>query len=621
MAKLENYTGSVELISGIKQKNNGDFPLMEAHAVQVDESGKRLDEALEDLESIDIDDDGNGNIKFDFTSGSGTGGSGTGGSGTGTGSEETDPTVPDWAKQPNKPTYTASEVGAELSGTAASKVNEHNASNTAHEDIRELIANLAELHNGGYVADLGYVTPQMFGAKGDGVTDDSNAFIGAKNNKNVFIPDGRYIIDNPITFDCDLWFAKGAILILSSKITINGSIHAGNDIIFNCDNENGIVECTFGDSEYNIGWFDGDSINEKWDVLRRGLMDNRPYKVVVPKAKKSLKGTVDCSVNKDGTYYAWKLTAPMYFNNKENLGTFTGLSVYATEEMDSALIFGNSSKTEGMSFSSIGVSGNNKVKNAILINACSHMNIPNISADGVENVLNCTGVSYSGDDGITDFNIGEIYASYISGTMLILKGTDIGNTRVTNFHVNTIFGERFTDANAKMVDIQNKSLSIYIDQVIYEAGNDTSKLNEAITIDSKTDAPYNIYFGLVRLESAEVGVHIIKGQFVHINEILTGTIDNYKAFVFEYAENCSVENVWSRNAGTLNENAIYCRINILGKNHSCVNNGKFNIINGVMLGGSMYGENMPIGTIAYREADNVLLIKTKSGLKTITNLS
>lgn len=25
---------------------------------------------------------------------------------------ETDPTVPDWAKQPNKPTYTASEVGA-----------------------------------------------------------------------------------------------------------------------------------------------------------------------------------------------------------------------------------------------------------------------------------------------------------------------------------------------------------------------------------------------------------------------------------------------------------------------------------------------------------------------------
>ena len=31
---------------------------------------------------------------------------------SGTGSEETDPTVPNWAKRPNKPTYTAYEVGA-----------------------------------------------------------------------------------------------------------------------------------------------------------------------------------------------------------------------------------------------------------------------------------------------------------------------------------------------------------------------------------------------------------------------------------------------------------------------------------------------------------------------------
>lgn len=54
MSKLNNFKGSIELISGITQKNNQDFPLIEAHAVQVDESGKRLDEALG---SISIDDD------------------------------------------------------------------------------------------------------------------------------------------------------------------------------------------------------------------------------------------------------------------------------------------------------------------------------------------------------------------------------------------------------------------------------------------------------------------------------------------------------------------------------------------------------------------------------------
>lgn len=49
MAKLLNYTGSVELADGVKPKNNGDFPLMEAHDIMVDNNGKRLDVALEEL--------------------------------------------------------------------------------------------------------------------------------------------------------------------------------------------------------------------------------------------------------------------------------------------------------------------------------------------------------------------------------------------------------------------------------------------------------------------------------------------------------------------------------------------------------------------------------------------
>lgn len=43
---LENYEGSISLISGIKQANNGTFPLVDASAVQVDNTDKRLDAAL-----------------------------------------------------------------------------------------------------------------------------------------------------------------------------------------------------------------------------------------------------------------------------------------------------------------------------------------------------------------------------------------------------------------------------------------------------------------------------------------------------------------------------------------------------------------------------------------------
>lgn len=50
---------------------------------------------------------------------------------------ETDPTVPAWAKEPRKPGYMASEVGAEPAGTAVNLVAAHNVSTTSHNDIRQ----------------------------------------------------------------------------------------------------------------------------------------------------------------------------------------------------------------------------------------------------------------------------------------------------------------------------------------------------------------------------------------------------------------------------------------------------------------------------------------------------
>lgn len=60
---------------------------------------------------------------------------------------ETDPTVPDWAKAAAKPGYTADEVGADPSGTAASQVSAHNTGTDTHSDIRLLIQGLTERLN------------------------------------------------------------------------------------------------------------------------------------------------------------------------------------------------------------------------------------------------------------------------------------------------------------------------------------------------------------------------------------------------------------------------------------------------------------------------------------------
>lgn len=47
---MGKYKGSIELISGLKQANDQDFPLMNASAIQVDDEGTRLDEALKNVD-------------------------------------------------------------------------------------------------------------------------------------------------------------------------------------------------------------------------------------------------------------------------------------------------------------------------------------------------------------------------------------------------------------------------------------------------------------------------------------------------------------------------------------------------------------------------------------------
>lgn len=44
------YKGSVELISGITQKNGGDFPLMAASAIQFDDTGARMDTVVKQMQ-------------------------------------------------------------------------------------------------------------------------------------------------------------------------------------------------------------------------------------------------------------------------------------------------------------------------------------------------------------------------------------------------------------------------------------------------------------------------------------------------------------------------------------------------------------------------------------------
>lgn len=73
MAKLENYNGSIDLISGLRQKNGGDFALADANAIQTREDGTRLDAELEEIkQSIEDLGKGGGTVVVEISHDDGT---------------------------------------------------------------------------------------------------------------------------------------------------------------------------------------------------------------------------------------------------------------------------------------------------------------------------------------------------------------------------------------------------------------------------------------------------------------------------------------------------------------------------------------------------------------------
>lgn len=142
-------------------------------------------------------------------------------------------------------------------GTSEASIAAHNTDATAHADIREQISQLSsEKVN---LSDAPFVTPQMYGARGDGVWDDTEAFEDALTNHScVFVPSGRYNIKRPLnlTYHKSLYSDAGqpativytggtesdsVVLIgrLATFRNINIEVKAPfNGIIFNTNNLN-----------------------------------------------------------------------------------------------------------------------------------------------------------------------------------------------------------------------------------------------------------------------------------------------------------------------------------------------------------------------------------------------
>lgn len=72
-------------------------------------------------------------------------------------------------------------------------------------------------------SSIGYKTPQNYGAKGDGITDDTPAFAAAiADVQKLYIPKGKYKITSLSLNQCELEAERGAELLVSGTLSYSG---------------------------------------------------------------------------------------------------------------------------------------------------------------------------------------------------------------------------------------------------------------------------------------------------------------------------------------------------------------------------------------------------------------
>ena len=93
-------------------------------------------------------------------------------------------------------------------------------------------------------ADAEYVTPEMYGAEGDGIQDDFNAFTQAIATGKPILLTQKYYVSASITFTQSVYSYTNAEIVHDAIVTFSGDGTLVSGVIFNGNNSSPYVHCT-----------------------------------------------------------------------------------------------------------------------------------------------------------------------------------------------------------------------------------------------------------------------------------------------------------------------------------------------------------------------------------------
>lgn len=372
--------------------------------------------------------------------------------------------------------------------------------------------------------------------------------------------------------------SKGAIITVNSgqTLTIKGSVTASDYVIFAGA---GTVNLNEGDRVYNLAWFEGASLDVKWDFARRGLVNTVPYIAIIPHPHEDDPAAIETTANK----WRWKLAAPLQFDDPENFGEwYIYGQIWATTAMDSMMKFSPTNKTEDIRFQTrvdlygndLATAGVKIVNGAARVFFNDELHIHNV----VTAVEGETGVAI----GFVEIN--KLYAAFFSNAVIDINTT---TSAVTGFKVNSIYAEEATDAGAVGVRLSGDIRNSEIGHFNYYKG--TGAINLAVGVDIEATAngraQQGLKIGPVYAYDMAIGVKSYdssggaqqKANGLRIGPVFGGnaaTAVNLDWIVYSHAEVVAYDS-----AIVLGANSTYCSIDSPTSYSSVTNSGSYNTIN------------------------------------------
>ena len=251
----------------------------------------------------------------------------------------------------------------------------------------------------------------------------------------------NFTVPQNITLKID----RGSVITINAGVTLTvlGGIDAGSYLIFSGP---GTLDRNAGSAFFNLAWFEGEYLNDKWDFISRGLASLRPFAVVLPKPELGMQGAVEIAPN----LVYWGIDAPIVFPDKANGCTWINgpeSRIIATTAIDSMMEFSTDSKVEDVTFTSgVWLVGDSKASSGMKFHGGSR-----VRSNGLVQISDCGIPLYFDNTGGSNdkINFSSMYLARWSEAAIWVEGS--GNAMVACYFPEVILEEPVSDLKSCIV--------------------------------------------------------------------------------------------------------------------------------------------------------------------------